>query len=425
MCYLLTSIFLVAYAAGLGQAAAATKPAANRDDCTDPCNCRHRAQELIRYLSGLLDKTAGRVEESAKAAENLTVAAALTSGKKKANFAILAGITHDNAVAGAKVLNQNSPIVRQYLKHITTMYSCYDAEVRAPQSGKTYTVTPVGGSNHYGTATYSAAHLTATVSEACTTIDQEEKSPITAATLTKGQGLREPKLGISLKSVCKNSESACSGATASDIITVTLSIDHTTAPVTTGWTQSAATEAIPLAGTIKLTGVDKDKLDENHTVISAAVTALTGVPEVDARDSYTGHPQFTNLEGRFLLGIPDDTEIAWMLPSKVDGKINKIFGESQTPFDKQVWKDAEKNGESLLSEKKTQTGNLKKLEENIHMGVALAVALGTSSPAVPKCDTSSEEVKGGRERKETKKQTNAKSTKQRNLAKMKKVVIFV
>nr|APD73873.1 variant surface glycoprotein 1125.1730 [Trypanosoma brucei] len=401
MCYLLKSIFLVASAADLGQAAAATKPEANRADCTDPCNCRHRAQELIKYLSGLLDTTAGRVKESAKTAEKLTVAAAATSGKQKAKFAILAGIAHESAVEWAGILSQNGPVVRQYLRLVTTLYSGYDAEIKAAQSGKAYTVTPVGGT-HYGAATYTKQELTTTVSAECATKQPEDTSTVTANTLAKGQGLRNPQLGITLSSVCKNSAAPCNGATASDQFTVTLTIGHTNAATPTAGAQSATTAKIPIAGTIKLTGVDKDKLDENHTVISAAVTALNGIPEATERQAYTGHSQFANLVGRLLLAIPDNTEIAGTLTSKVDEEINKIFGGDQNTFNKHVWQDADKQTATYHEAKKTTSENLKKLEENNHLGVALAVALGASPPAIPKCDASSEEVKAGIEKKETK-----------------------
>nr|APD73517.1 variant surface glycoprotein 1125.1285 [Trypanosoma brucei] len=426
MCYLLTSIFLVAYAAGLGKTAAATKPAANRDDCSNPCNCRHRAQELIRYLSGLLDTTAGRVKESAKAAEKLTVAAAVSSGKHKAKFAILAGIAHDNAVGWTGVLSQNSPVVRQYLRLVTTLYSGYDAEVRAVQSGKTYMVTPGGvAGTHYGDAVYTKQELTATVSTECSTKTTEDTAPITATTLAKSQGLREPQLVISLSYVCTKSGGTCSGTTNTDIFTVTLNIGHDTAPAATGGPQSTKTAKIPLAGTIKLSGVDKDKLDENHTVISAAVAALTGIPEATAREAYTGHAQFSSLVGRLLPAIPAETEITGTLTSKVDDEINKIFGADQDTFNKHVWQDANKQTATYYEAKKATTENVKKLEEDNHLGVALAVALGTSPPAIPKCDANSEEVKAGIEKKHQKHQTNAKSIQQVKIVKRKKVVILM
>nr|AGH60368.1 variant surface glycoprotein 1437 [Trypanosoma brucei] len=401
MCYLLTSIFLVAYAAGLDQAAAATKPAEKRTDCSNPCNCKHRAQELIKYLSGLLDTTAGRVKESAKAAEKLTVAAVVSSGKNKAKFAMLAGIAQDSAVGWTGVLSQNSPIVRHYLKLVTMLYSGYGAEVRAARSGKTYTVTPGGGS-HYGAATYTKQELTATVSAGCATKKPEDTESVTQATLAQGQGLREPQLGIILSSICKNSAAACGGTTGNDIFTVTLSMGHTAATIAQVGTQSGTTEVIPIAGTIKLTGVDKDKLDENHTVISAAVSALTGIPEATAREAYTSHAKFSSLVGRLLLAIPAETEITGTLTSKVDDEINKIFGGDQDTFNKHVWPDADKQTATYYEAKKATSENLKKLQENNHLGVSLAVALGTSPPAIPKCDASSEEVKGGTEKKETK-----------------------
>nr|AGH60187.1 variant surface glycoprotein 1252 [Trypanosoma brucei] len=401
MCCLLTSIFLVAYAAGLGQAAAATKPAASRADCTDPRNSRHRAQELIKYLNGLLDTAESRVEESAKAAEKLTVDAVVSSGKHKAKFAVLVGVAHDNAVTMAGVLSQNSPIFRQYLKLVTTLYNGYDAEARATQKSKEHTVTPVGGT-HYGAATYTKQELTANVDTWCTTKTAEDTSPISAETLAKGQGLREPQLGIKPSHMCTNGGGACSGTTNTDIFTVTLNIGHTDAPATTGDAQASNTSKIPLAGTIKLTRVNKEKLEENHTVISAAVTALTGIPEAHVRETYTGHPQFTNLVGRLLLAIPAETVIAGTLTSKVDDEINKIFGGDQDTFNKHVWQDADKQPATYYGAKEAQAGNLKKLKENNHLGVALAVALGASPPAIPKCDASSEEVKAGIEKKETK-----------------------
>nr|ARB50803.1 variant surface glycoprotein [Trypanosoma brucei] len=355
--------------------AARTPPSDKRPDCTTACRCAHRVTNLEKYCDTTLKAAANRLEANSKTVNKLLAGAS--------------GAAHDMAIALAPLLATATAKLQEQLKESQTAseeilmqlqhFSAMRAQYYAISNLSTTTTTAatiVGDNTDYATSAVTAPTWKAITPAECDGIDPEDRAEVTAATLSKKQGLAESALHYHGQLACyaNNPNSPCTAAAASDKIGVKITVDE----------KDPGNDETPLAsGAFKRFGKKKVVtgkvtpaiIDNNITSLAAATSTLENLQDLTKIASYKQDALFQRLVAIITLGVPPDSKLTGDLERQVKSAIDTTYGKTDNEFQTKIWKPLDAQDSNYYSSSGVKSEKIKSLTSAEQTAGAIAWGL--------------------------------------------------
>nr|APD73132.1 variant surface glycoprotein 1125.311 [Trypanosoma brucei] len=350
-------------------------PSETRTTCTSACRCAHRLTNLEKYCDKTLKAAASRLEANAKTVSKLLAGA---SGKNHNMAITLAPLL---AVAASKLQNQlqesqtASAEILMQLQHFSAMRAQYYA-ISNISTTTTTAATIVGDNTAYRTSAITAPAWAAVTPADCSGLDAEDTAEVTAATLSKKQGLMTTEIHYHGELACyiTNVNSQCTGVTSNDKIAIKMSAG----PQDPGADESAlAGGAFKRFGknTLVTGNITPDIIDNNITSLAEAASTLENLQDLTKIASYKQDALFQRLVTITKLGMPTDSKLTGDRERQVSSAISSAYGKTDSEFQDKIWRQLDELDSNYYSSLGFKSDKIKGLTSTEKMAGAIAWGL--------------------------------------------------
>nr|AGH60126.1 variant surface glycoprotein 1188 [Trypanosoma brucei] len=388
-----TISLLVVFSGLLTQKAAASEvpaPTAAREACNTNCGCLHRLRKLKTKIEATLATAERKLTTNAEAAASLAAAATSGTSEDAKKFGPLAASALATAAEAAAIYSANAPKLRHFLKTLNHLEAGYTIAMKIQGTSEKAKMT--GGGNHYSTATFTDGQLTRPPLAACAVASNEDKKEVSLAVLNSKQKFKEPTMHTAVDLGChKDTNTACNGATAQDIIRAQLKYTEAATAQHSAQRTNNAALATAIADKLPLDLSTEDEKDKNTTLAVAAVQALEALPDLSTGPAYDTEANMKALVARIALGIPAEQKLSDSNDQEIKTKIKELYGENYGDFAAKIWNKLPDTTVTYFTATETKTEKLKALSNP--EGIATAIGAGLAKAATlqmqTKCPTQS------------------------------------
>nr|APD73376.1 variant surface glycoprotein 1125.1114 [Trypanosoma brucei] len=352
--------------------AARTPPSDKRTDCKTAFRCAHRVTNLENYCDTTLKHAAHRLETNSKAVNKLL------SGASGAADDMAIALAPLLATATTKQQNQltaaqtASGEILMQLQHFSAMRAQYYA-ISNLSTTTTAPATIVGDGTDYATSAVTGPTWKAITPAECDGLDAEDRAEVTAATLSKKQGLAESALYYHGQLACyaNNPNSPCTAAAASDKIGVKITVDEA---------YPGNDDTALAGGNFKRFGENKvvtekitpDLIDNNTTSLAAAASTLENLQDLTKIASYKQDALFQRLVAIINFGVPPGSQLTGNLERQVKSAIDTTYGKTDDEFQDKIWKPLDAQDSNYYSSSGVKSDKIKSLTSTEKMAGAIA-----------------------------------------------------
>ncbi|SCU65935.1 variant surface glycoprotein (VSG, atypical), putative [Trypanosoma equiperdum] len=351
--------------------AARTSPSEASPGCKTACRCAHRVTNLEKYCDATI-KAASRQLAANSLAIGRLLAAAATAGD-----AVEKTLTPLLAKAPTKLQDQlqeshtASEDILMQLQHFSAMRAQYYAISNLSTSTKTAAAIS-GDDTNYSKSTVTGPTWQEISNKECSGLTADNTAEVTAATLSKKQGL-ETTLHYNGQLACyrTNEGSRRQAVAASDKIGVKISVGE----------KYPGTDEPPLgSGAFKRFGKNKvvtgkitpDITENNMTALAAAAGRMENPQYLTKIASYKQDALFKRLLAIINFGVPPDSKLTGDLERQVKSAIDTTYGKTDKEFQDKIWRPLDEQDSSYYSSLGVKSDKIKSLTSDEQMAGTIA-----------------------------------------------------
>nr|AAK49481.1 variable surface glycoprotein [Trypanosoma brucei] len=347
-------------------------PSVSRTECTTPCRCAQRLEKLKKHCQMRVQTAVRKQKENGKLAQKLLIGTITAPPAVASKLAPLASFSVTAVQRGAETLETNQAEIMSQLEHIIAMEAQYYAILNV-------SATSTGHNTSWGR--YAVQHRLYNIRRLHGEQDNRMQHRVTGRhkrarsnNSVQKTGAKGLKLALRVKVACKNGGGACSAASSSDKIHITIETDSKNKG-TAASTMDSQNTAVAFATELQIGSWKSQHIDSNITALANALTALDSIPDLTDPTAYTADAAFKQLVATVALNKPPTTELTGEVLDAVNRACADNYGTSASELTTKIWEPLNEQTASYYSEKTIKTDQLKLLTSNQQLTTALGVAL--------------------------------------------------